>query len=256
MGAFRLAIELAERAFGVRIVRPWAIALLFEQEHLRRFFEYFEVDCVFDVGANAGQYADMLRRHVGYKGTIISYEPIPELAAKMRTAARSDRCWFIEELALSNQTGTATFNISAVDQFSSLHSASTAEVRQFEQQTKINRGITVKTDTLENEIAKYQSRLGFRRPFLKMDTQGHDLAVAMGAGNMLGEFVGLQSELAIKRIYVDSPAYEQALEFFRNHGFELSAFVPNNAGHFPQLIETDCIMFRARPSRQSPCACR
>ena len=36
----------------------------------------------------------------------------------------------------------------------------------------------------------------------------------------------------------------EALSFFSNHGFELSAFVPNNYGHFPSLIETDCIMFR------------
>ncbi|MDF2810086.1 MAG: hypothetical protein K0S56_1117, partial [Microvirga sp.] len=28
--------------------------------------------------------------------------------------------------------------------------------------------------------------------------------------------------------------------------FRLSAFVPNNSGHFPRLIEMDCIMFNQR----------
>jgi hypothetical protein len=41
------------------------IGLLFEQEHLRRFLSHFNVNCVFDVGANAGQYATMLRQDKG-----------------------------------------------------------------------------------------------------------------------------------------------------------------------------------------------
>ena len=77
-----------------------------------------------------------------------------------------------------------------------------------------------------------------------MDTQGHDIEVALGAGKLLSEFIGIQSELAIKRIYADAPTYDEALKFYADRGFVLSAFVPNNAGHFPYLIETDCIMFR------------
>ena len=77
-----------------------------------------------------------------------------------------------------------------------------------------------------------------------MDSQGNDLDIAVGAGAKLDEFVGLQSELAIKRIYANAPSYDDALKFYQEKGFILSAFVPNNAGHFPYLIETDCIMFR------------
>ncbi|HXW74131.1 MAG TPA: hypothetical protein VEK10_04895, partial [Steroidobacteraceae bacterium] len=131
---------------------------------------HFDIDCVFDVGANAGQYARMLRQRVGYRGQIVSYEPIPERAATLRAAAAHD---------------------------------------------------------------------------LKLDTQGHDLSVATGAGERLRDFVGLQSELAIQRLYDGAPSFEEALEFYRSRGFELSALVPNNLGHFPRLLEIDCIMFRA-----------
>jgi len=103
---------------------------------------------------------------------------------------------------------------------------------------------TIPVKDLDRAVKWYQDKLGFKRPFLKMDTQGHDVTVARGAGDQLGQFVGLQSELAVKRLYEDSPSFEEALEFYRARGFELSALVPNNFGHFPRLLEIDCIMYR------------
>ena len=41
------------------------------------------VDCVLDVGANVGQFGDMLRT-IGYMGTIVSFEPVD---ATFRTLA-------------------------------------------------------------------------------------------------------------------------------------------------------------------------
>ena len=76
-----------------------------------------------------------------------------------------------------------------------------------------------------------------------MDTQGHDFQVAQGAGEILKEFIGLQSELSIKPIYEDTLDYQKVIAYYTSQGFELSAFVPNNEGHFPQLIEIDCIMY-------------
>jgi len=240
-----IARRIVERALHVQIIPTGKVALAFEWEHLRCFFEHFDVDCVFDVGANAGQYANMLRRRVGYRGPIISYEPVPEVAAKLRTAAAPDPSWAVEELALDATTGQAGMNIIASDEFSSLHPLSDIARQQFSEQVQLVRRIEVRTGTLAEELARYQAKLGFRRPFLKMDTQGHDLSVAVGAGDRLRNFVGLQSELAIRRLYKGAPTYEEALKFYRDRGFELSALVPNNLGHFPRLLEIDCIMFRA-----------
>jgi FkbM family methyltransferase len=244
MSIKRQLAGIVERVIGARIVRAWDIALLFEEEHLSRFFTHFDVDCVFDVGANSGQYATMLRQRVGYRGPIISFEPIPEAAADLRERAGREGRWFVEEVALGVAPGRATFNIMADNKFSSLHQPQTNETDLVRSGATISRRVEVRTSTLAQELTKYQDKLLFKRPFLKMDTQGHDLNVALGAGKQLKEFIGLQSELAIKRIYADAPGYEEALTFYRENGFTLSAFVPNNLGHFPYLIETDCIMFR------------
>jgi FkbM family methyltransferase len=239
----RLA-RIVERALDVQIVPVGQVALAFEWEHLRRFFEHFRVDCVFDVGANVGQYATMLRQRVGYDGPIISYEPDPDVAAQLRSVAASERSWTVEELALDAVAGHAAFNVLASSEFSSLHPLSDLARQQFSRQVELVRSVEVRTATLADELAKYQKKLGFERPYLKLDTQGHDLTVATGAGDRLRDFVGLQSELAIRQLYEGAPKFDEALQFYRERGFELSALVPNNLGHFPRLLEIDCIMFR------------
>jgi FkbM family methyltransferase len=199
MGFLGLARDTVEKAFGLRIVWRHAVPLAFAEEHLRRFINHFEIDCVFDVGANAGQYYWVLRRKLDYAGAVISYEPIPELAAQLRNLAQRDENWFVEELAVDERPGTATLNVFANDEFSSLHAATDVEVSRFERETKLLRKVEVRTTTLRDELDKYRKRLRFRRPFLKIDTQGHDLSVVRGAGEQIREFVGLQAELSIKR---------------------------------------------------------
>lgn len=234
-------IQRAFRAF--RIVPKHKVALLFEEIHLQNFLNYFSVDCIFDVGANNGQYATMLRNKVGYKGDIVSFEPIPASAEILREKSRKDARWHIEEVALDTTKGTAPFNVTQFNQFSSLHKPSHKEADLFIDMNNVTEQIVVQTATVADMFEKYKKLLNFKRPFLKMDTQGHDLAVAQGAGETLRSFVGLQSELSIKKLYEDAPRYTTVLDYYTSQGFELSAFVPNNEGHFPNLIEIDCIMY-------------
>jgi FkbM family methyltransferase len=245
MGWKRAVRRIFEKTFDVYIVRRGGVSPILEWDHLHRLFNHFEVDCVFDVGANSGQYADRLRTEVGYSGVIVSFEPIPELAQQLRAKAAADRSWFIEELALDAQEGHATFNILANNEFSSLHQVSVTGANLFREHLQVSRQVPVRTSTVAVQLQKYKERFAFKRPFLKMDTQGHDLKVASGAGEQLREFIGLQSELAIHRVYERSPTFQEALEFYRANGFELSALVPNSTGHFPLLVEIDSVMIRS-----------
>ena len=85
-----------------------------------------------------------------------------------------------------------------------------------------------------------------RASVLKARYPGHDTAIVEGAGDIMAEFVGLQSELAVQKVYSDIPDFRESIRLYESLGFDLSAFVPNNAGHFPILIETDCIMLNRR----------
>ena len=214
MNLKKAALGAFERALGAKVVRPNRVGRIFETVHLARFFDRFEVDCVFDVGANFGQYAEMIRG-LGYCGDIVSFEPIPEAASALRAKAQADPRWHIEEKALDETVHEVAFNIMSSSQFSSLKLPSAADTAHFSDVNVPSRQITVTTATLSDAFDAWQAKLGFRSPFLKMDTQGNDLAVARGAGDRLSRFVGLQSELAIKKIYERQPDFIESLQFYK-----------------------------------------
>ncbi len=237
------SLNIFKELFNFRLIRKNKVSLIFERVHLKKFFKEFQIDCVFDIGANYGQYAKMLRNNVGYKGQIISFEPIPAAQKILYKLSKSDPKWHIEPFALSDLSGKEVFNIMKNDQFSSLHKPSNNEVELFNLVNKVSEELIIETKTLSFMFEKYKTLLKFKKPFLKMDTQGHDLQIAKGSENILKSFVGLQSELSIKRIYDDTPDFKKVIEYYNSQNFELSAFVPNNEGHFPRLIEIDCIMY-------------
>ncbi len=250
MPSFRRRLaHLAGRATGTIIVHPAELHQLPERMHLQRFFAHFEIDCVFDVGANIGQYATHLREEVGFRGPIISFEPMPHAAAQLTQRAAPDGNWHVVPLALDRESGPATFNVMENDTFSSLHAPLADQPVSFDWQNAVTQQIEVMRSTLAIEYPKWSEELGFKRPFLKMDTQGHDLAVFDGAGDVISEFIGLQSELSMRPIYEGAVGYAETLEAYAKRGFRLSALVPNTQGLFPDLIEMDCIMYRPANSK-------
>lgn len=215
-----------------------------EYDHLGRLLPRLGVDCVFDVGANEGQYARMLRRKAGFRGLILSYEPNPAAARVLRRAARGDPLWHVEEIALAESEEAREFNVMADAQFSSLSAPRHDETALFREANRVIETVRLTTGTLASAFARLKAAHGFRRPFLKMDTQGSDLAVFRGGAPIIAAFVGLQSELSVRPLYADAVDFREALSEYEAAGFRLSAFVPNNAGHFPELVEIDCIMMR------------
>ncbi len=216
-----------------------------EVEQLRKLFSAYGIDCVFDVGANHGQYAKMLREQVGYWGKILSFEPHPVAADKLGQEAESDPDWHVFETGLSARGGVMDFNLMADSQFSSFHAPRHNEAPLFREKNAIDRTVAVEVEPLSRLYPRLQSTHGFSRPFLKMDTQGHDRQVIAGALEVLDQFIGLQSELSVRRIYRDSPRFDELIRYYESLNFVLSAMVPNNAGHFPYLVEIDCIMLNA-----------
>lgn len=228
----------------LRIVRLNQIYKFWEIEQLRRVLNELNIDCVFDVGANIGQYAQMLRKEIGFKGRIISFEPNPELAGVLQEQAKMDSKWEVHNVALSNSIGKLAFNIMSDSQFSSFNRPRKTSIGSLDALNQVTKTVEVETKTLDSLYEELKALHGFSRPFLKMDTQGHDSDVFRGAAASINEFIGLQSELAIQQIYESGDNLQKSLELYQSSGFVLSSFIPNNQGWFPCMMEVDCLMVR------------
>lgn len=244
MNIFKTAKSIVKRLRHLRVIDERQLYRHHEEVHLRRLLKWLQVDCIFDVGANRGQYGLMIRKNANYSGDIVSFEPIPDAVDALRKLSQRDDHWQIEEMALSCESGRRQFNIMTTDEFSSFGSPDDEDVVLFRKNNSICNEISVKTETLFDAYKRLSSALGFKRPFLKMDTQGFDVEVFRSGGDVVNQFVGIQSEMAIRKIYKQTVGFSEALDVYQKAGFELSAMVPNNAGTFPCLVEMDAILVR------------
>jgi FkbM family methyltransferase len=220
--------------------------------HLFRLFTHFSVDCVLDVGANVGQYRDLLRRVVGYRGRIVSYEPLQRNYDTLVERAKADPLWTIERCALGQPAGTADIHVTSSTDFSSFLLPNNDRAPEYGNMNRVSAVETVPTMTLDDAFRSVHERFRPRSVYLKMDTQGFDLTVARSGPEALAAIVALQSEAAVVPLYAGMPGYAETLRFFEHEGFAISGVFPVTVRQSMELLEFDCVMIR--PPARSPTA--
>ncbi|CAM5587100.1 FkbM family methyltransferase [Streptomyces aurantiogriseus] len=212
-------------------------------QHVAAMLDLYGVNCVFDVGANTGQYARRLRR-LGYRGRIVSFEPAPETFARLEQAAASDPDWRVYPCALGREDTAAALHTGWKTMNSLLAPSDYGKDRYGRFATSDTAQIPVRR--LDGIMDEALEGLAGPRPFLKMDTQGYDLEVFAGAGERIAEFVGLQSEVAVLRLYEGSPPMAEAIAAYETGGFGITGMYPvTREATTGRVIEFDCVMMRA-----------
>jgi FkbM family methyltransferase len=220
--------------------------------HLRNLLTTQKVDCVFDVGANKGQYYSFLRDAVGFTGLVISFEPVPRLYESLQKQAAADPKWIVHGCALGRTNGTAPFNIMKGDQLSSFRSPSTLSTDRFHDSNTIVAVEHVAVRTLDDVYDDALAQYGFSRPYLKIDAQGFDLEVAHGGVKRLAEFVGVQCEASLLPLYDGAPAFDETLAFLKARGLAPSAFFPVATDQKLRLIDCDCVFVNPSKIWEAP----
>jgi FkbM family methyltransferase len=194
--------------------------------HLRELLARLDIDCVLDVGANAGQYHDFLRDKVQFDGPIISFEPASHHIEALRERSRGDRDWHIEGYALGSRDGSMPINVVVSDQL--LNVPCHTE--------------TVTVRTLDVVLPVLQERIGFDRPYLKIDTQGSDIEVLRGAGDSLPAVKALQTEASVIGIHKGMPHDIDTIRYLDERGFDITGLYPVSRDSALRLVEFDCVM--------------
>jgi FkbM family methyltransferase len=212
------------------------------EQHLLWVFRALGISCVLDVGANRGQFATRLRE-AGYRGRIVSYEPVARLYAALAEAAADDPDWLVRPWALGDCEGTADINVVPGTMSSLLPASDFGK----EWSSKLGRSHTetITIHRLDAVLDEATEGLDEPRIFLKMDTQGYDLATMRGAGHRLDDFLALQSEVSCLPIYEGMPRMTEQLDTYEAAGFAISAMFPvSHHRKTLRAIEFDVVMVR------------
>jgi FkbM family methyltransferase len=223
------------------LIADWKLHNYPLAQHLGRLFALYQIDCVLDVGANLGQYHDLLREDAGFEGWIISFEPVQKYVNHLRRRSAADPHWIIIDYALGASHGAAEIHVTQSPGLSSFLTPSSKALPSFWEGELVNNE-PVRIARLDDLLPALRSETGCRSLYLKLDTQGFDLEVIKGARDSLDHVRALQIEASIRAIYEGMPNWRESLEMLERQGFELSGMFPVHHDRSMRLIEFDCVM--------------
>lgn len=203
---------------------------------------HFDVDLVLDVGANVGQFATELRS-IGYKGSLISFEPLSVAHAALSNAARRDQHWYVyPRSAIGDYDGEIEINIAGNSVSSSI--LPMAELHSSAAEGSAYVGVeNVPIHRLDSVAPEYLSKS--RRPFLKMDTQGFEWQVIDGAAATLPKFRGILCELSLFSLYDGQHLWLEMIHRLETEGFSLWSIQPMFCDpRDGRTLQVDAIFFR------------
>jgi FkbM family methyltransferase len=172
---------------------------------------------VLDVGANIGQYASALRAS-GYRGDIISCEPLSDAFEHLQRRSSGDPRWEVVRTAVGETVGSTDINISANSYSSSLLPMTSAH-SDAAPGSEFVAAETVPVTTVAELVATRGIDPG--RSLLKIDTQGYEAQVLDGTGDLLERFAAVSLELSFVPLYEGQQLFDELTARLRAAGFTL-----------------------------------
>lgn len=207
----------------------------------KKLLEHYKITKILDVGANKGQYATEVRK-LGFKGEIISFEPVKDVYQLLHQKAKKDHRWKCFNYALGDEEKEMSINISKNTYSSSILDILPSHVNNAPQSKTTHKEtiIVKKLDSIYKTLVKEEEKV-----LLKIDVQGFEKQVLQGAHNSLTDIKGVQVEMSIEELYKDELLFIKMIELLESSSFKLNSlengFFNQNSG---KLLQVDGIFFR------------
>lgn len=206
-----------------------------------KLFSYFGITVVYDVGANTGQYGKLLRR-LGYRGRIISFEPLPDAFEKLNQVSSKDGSWSAWNVGIGDENGERYLNVSKNSVSSSFQGMLPAHIENSPDSAYVRREKAV-VRTMDAVFHEYH------RPgdvsMLKIDTQGFERSVLEGAKGTLAEITAIQMEMSLSQTYENEPYFLTMIDFLSRYDFKLFSIEPGHSNkRSGQMYQADGIFFK------------
>jgi FkbM family methyltransferase len=211
---------------------------------LKAMLEAHRVNLILDVGANVGQFGAELRRHVGFKGRLVSFEPMRQAHAVLKARAAGDGLWEVApRAAIGARDGAIAINVSE-------NSVSSSVLPMLEAHSKAAPGSryssTEEVPLTRLDVAANSYFANDSIAFLKIDTQGYEWEVLEGATETLRRVVGVQLEVSLIPLYDGQKLMPELVDEMNRRGFSLWAIAPAFADPGTgRLLQADATFFKS-----------
>ena len=178
------------------------------------------ISLTLDIGANTGQFASDLRE-AGYKGKIISFEPLSREYEVLKKNSLNDNKWEIyPKCALGNFDGNININVStyspssSILNFSKIHQEAKPEAKMIKKETCPIYKFDTVIKALKLQNVNY---------CMKIDTQGYEKFIIEGAREYLKNCKILFCEVSLKEVYNNAPLWFEIIDILKSQGFEIAS---------------------------------
>ncbi len=208
----------------------------------RKLFPRYEIDMIFDIGANAGMSGQFFR-DIGYNNHIISFEPLKHLYDQLVINSAKDKLWHTKNIALGDEPGQSEINVSGDHGGASSILKMTDNVIKHAPLQRVIRKEKIIVETLDSVIDQLYPKGD--RLFLKIDTQGYEKKVLEGASNSLNRIIGLKLEMSLVPNYEGETLMMDLIPWIYDLGFRL-VYLENgwNNRNTGELFQADGLFFR------------
>lgn len=230
--------------------QPYRRALRFgvaaSTEHWRTPLHY-DYATVLDVGANRGQFALLAARRFP-RARIVCFEPLAVPRAKLERVFTDRRRVHVVGTALAASAQRSDMFVSRADDSSSLLAPTALQLSTFPG-TDVIKQVSLMTERLDVLL----DRDSLVRPaLLKIDVQGAELDVLIGATGILDEIDSILVECSFVELYDGQPMADDVVGFLLNHDFRLTSIVNPLVDQTGQVVQADLVFARKDTVRATP----
>ena len=205
---------------------------------LNNLITKLDINLIFDVGANEGQFAKKIIES-GYKRNIISFEPLNNCYENLVLSSSKFKNWKVEKLSLGSENRASEINVSNYALSSSILPISNNHLKAKKNSNYISKQIT-KIKKLDTYI--YENKIATDYSFLKIDTQGYEYNVLEGSLQNIKNFRIILCELSFEELYIGQKLWIDIINFLKKNNFEVwfleKGFQSQENG---QMLQADCI---------------
>jgi len=191
-----------------------------------------------DIGANVGQFGIDFRNS-GFKGKIISFEPVSNSFKKLKITSRNFQPWEVIDKGLGSSKQISVINVSNNSGLSSSLLKIADEHLQAFPQSFTTSTEKIQIETLDSEISRL--KLNPSEVILKIDVQGFESKVIEGGVHSIPQIRYILLELSLRSLYENERIFLDVLNMLEGLGHNVIDIHRGVRGRDGSLLQVEVI---------------